>query len=155
MPGPISAGLLLYRRSPYGLEVLLGHPGGPLYENRDEGAWSIPKGKAEGNELLLEAAIREFEEETGFLVDGPFQELGAIVQKSGKTVHAWACEGSIDAKRAKSNLIRFEWPRKSGEFLVFPEIDRCEWFTIPIARTKINPAQAEFFERLEKQLSKN
>ena len=144
-----SAGLLLYRRSSGDLEVFLAHPGGPFWHNRDEGAWTIPKGVAEPGEDLLAAACREFGEETGVHPAGPFLELGSIRQKAGKLVHAWAWEGAADSDRVTSNTIRTEWPRGSGRFITFPEVDRCAWFDPATARKKINPAQAEFIDRLE------
>ena len=147
-----SAGLLFYRRPGGKLEVLLAHPGGPFWQNRDEGAWTIPKGVAEPGEALLAAACREFEEETGVRPVGPFLQLGSVRQKAGKLVHAWAWEGDADADRVTSNTMRTEWPRGSGRFLTFPEVDRCAWFDPAMARKKINPAQAEFIDRLELEL---
>ena len=144
-----SAGLLLYRRSQGELEVFLAHPGGPFWHNRDEGAWTIPKGVAEPGEDLLAAACREFEEETGVHPAGPFLQLGSIRQKAGKLVHAWAWEGEADPDRVTSNTMQTEWPRGSGRFITFPEVDRCAWFDPATARHKINPAQAEFIDRLE------
>ena len=147
-----SAGLLFYRRPGGKLEVFLAHPGGPFWQNRDEGAWTIPKGVAEPGEALLAAACREFEEETGVRPVGPFLQLGSVRQKAGKLVHAWAWEGDADADRVTSNTMRTEWPRGSGRFLTFPEVDRCAWFNPATARKKINPAQAEFIDRLELEL---
>jgi predicted NUDIX family NTP pyrophosphohydrolase len=147
-----SAGLLLFRRSGGRLEVFLAHPGGPFWAKRDQGAWSIPKGVVDEGEELLDAARREFEEETGIRLEGPFRPLGNVAQKSGKVVHAWACEGDADAKLIKSNEVKVEWPRGSGRWLTFPEIDRCAWFDLPTAREKINVAQVEFLERLEGEL---
>jgi predicted NUDIX family NTP pyrophosphohydrolase len=144
----VSAGLVLFRRTPSGLEVLLAHPGGPFWVNRDAGAWTIPKGIADEGEALLDAARREFSEETGILATGPFIPLGAIKQKSGKVVHAWAWEGDADAGATTSNSARTEWPRGSGTLVTFPEVDRCAWFDLRTAREKINPAQAELIERL-------
>lgn len=143
-----SAGLLLFRRVPAGLELFLAHPGGPFWHNRDAGAWTIPKGVAEEGEDTLAAACREFEEETGIRPVGPFLPLGSIRQKSGKVVHAWAWEGDADAGRVSSNSMRTEWPRASGRFITFPEVDRCAWFNPDAAREKINPAQAELIDRL-------
>jgi predicted NUDIX family NTP pyrophosphohydrolase len=148
-----SAGLLLYRRSSGRLELFLAHPGGPFWHNRDDGAWTIPKGMAEPGEDLLAAACREFEEETGLPPRGPFLPLGNIRQKAGKYVHAWAWEGDADASRVTSNTMRTEWPRGSGRMITFPEVDRCAWFDPHMAREKINPAQAEFIDRLERALS--
>jgi predicted NUDIX family NTP pyrophosphohydrolase len=148
----ISAGLLLFRRSGGRLEVFLAHPGGPFWAKRDQGAWSIPKGIVDEGEELLDAARREFEEETGIRLEGPFRPLGSVTQKSGKVVHAWACEGDADPKLIKSNEVKVDWPRGSGRWLTFPEIDRCAWFDMPTAREKINVAQVEFLERLEGEL---
>jgi predicted NUDIX family NTP pyrophosphohydrolase len=150
----ISAGLLMYRRHEEGLEVFLAHPGGPIWKNRDAGAWTIPKGLVDEGEAPLAAARREFEEETGFSPDGPFLELGAVRQKAGKTVHAWAVEGNVNSAEVKSNLAKMEFPRGSGNWLTFPEVDRCDWFSAELARTKINPAQAELIDRLERLLGR-
>lgn len=147
-----SAGLLLYRRSPGGLELFLAHPGGPFWKNRDLGAWTIPKGVPDAGEDLLAAACREFEEETGIRPQGPFIELGAVRQKAGKLVHAWAWEGNADPARVTSNSTKAEWPRGSGRWLTFPEIDRCGWFSPDVARRKLNPAQSELVDRLESAL---
>jgi predicted NUDIX family NTP pyrophosphohydrolase len=148
-----SAGLLLYRRTAHGLELFLAHPGGPFWKDRDAGAWTIPKGIAEPGEDLLAAACREFEEETGMHPTGPFVPLGVIRQKAGKLVHAWAWEGDADPAHVNSNTMKTEWPRGSGRWLTFPEVDRCAWFTPDEARLKINPAQAELIDRLESWLS--
>jgi predicted NUDIX family NTP pyrophosphohydrolase len=148
-----SAGLLLYRRSSGRLELFLAHPGGPFWHNRDDGAWTIPKGLAEPGEDLLAAACREFEEETGVRPVGPFLSLGSIRQKAGKVVHGWAWEGDADPAQVTSNTMRTEWPRGSGRLITFPEVDRCAWFDPMGARRKINPAQAEFIDRLEAALS--
>jgi predicted NUDIX family NTP pyrophosphohydrolase len=148
-----SAGLLLYRRLPDSIQLFLAHPGGPFWQNRDVGAWTIPKGVAEAGEDLLAAACREFEEETGVHPVGPFIPLGTIRQKAGKLVHGWAWEGEADAARVISNTMRTEWPRGSGRLITFPEVDRCAWFDPDTARQKINPAQAEFIDRLELALA--
>jgi predicted NUDIX family NTP pyrophosphohydrolase len=147
-----SAGLLLYRRTAAGLELFLAHPGGPFWRSRDAGAWTIPKGIAEPGEDLLAAACREFEEETGVHPTGPFVPLGVIRQKAGKLVHAWAWEGDADPANVTSNTMKTEWPRGSGRWLTFPEVDRCAWFTPDQARSKINPAQGELIDRLERTL---
>jgi predicted NUDIX family NTP pyrophosphohydrolase len=147
-----SAGLLLYRRAAAGLELFLAHPGGPFWRGRDAGAWTIPKGIAEPGEDLLAAACREFEEETGVRPTGPFVPLGVIRQKAGKLVHAWAWEGDADPANVRSNTMKTEWPRGSGRWLTFPEVDRCAWFTPDEARSKINPAQGELIDRLESTL---
>jgi predicted NUDIX family NTP pyrophosphohydrolase len=148
-----SAGLLLYRRTSGGLELFLAHPGGPFWHNRDAGAWTIPKGVAEANEDVLAAACREFEEETGVHPVGPFLPLGSIRQKAGKLVHAWAWEGDADPAAVISNLMTTEWPRGSGRYISFPEVDRCAWFDPTSARERINPAQAELIDRLEQVLA--
>lgn len=145
---PVSAGLLLFRRREGAVEVLLAHPGGPFWANRDAGAWTIPKGVVDEGEDVLDAARREFREETGFTPAGPFIPLGFIKQKAGKTVHAWAWEGDADPSALTSNETRSEWPRGSGRWITYPEVDRCEWLPIAEARTKLNPAQAELLDRL-------
>jgi predicted NUDIX family NTP pyrophosphohydrolase len=148
-----SAGLLLYRRTAAGLELFLAHPGGPFWKGRDAGAWTIPKGIAEPGEDLLTAACREFEEETGMHPTGPFVPLGVIRQKAGKLVHAWAWEGDADPARVTSNTMKTEWPRGSGRWLTFPEVDRCAWFRPDEARLKMNPAQTALIDRLESTLA--
>jgi len=148
----VSAGLLLFRRSGGRLEVFLAHPGGPFWRDRDQGAWTVPKGLLEEGEDELAAAVREFEEETAVRPEGPYLPLGSVRQKAGKLVHAWAWEGEADPRRVRSNLMRAEWPRGSGRWLSFPEVDRCEWFDASEARQKINPAQAELIDRLEAAL---
>lgn len=147
--GNISAGLLLFRRTNGTLEVLLAHPGGPFWAKRDEGAWTVPKGVINDGEDSLAAAQREFQEETGIIPQPPFTPLGSVRQRAGKTVHAWAWEGDADASAITSNTMNCEWPRGSGCYVTVPEIDRCEWFDPHTARRKINPAQAEFIDRLE------
>lgn len=142
-----SAGILVYRIREY-LEILLVHPGGPFWKNKDEGAWTIPKGLLEENEGFLETAKREFEEETGISISGNFIPLEPIKQKSGKIVHAWAIEHDIDTKIIKSNFFELEWPPKSGGIQQFPEIDRAEWYYIPIAKIKINEGQYKLIEQL-------
>ena len=144
----VSSGLLLFRRTPDGLEVFLAHPGGPFWARRDAGAWTIPKGLVDEGEDLLAAARREFHEETAISPSGPFVPLGSITQKAGKTVHAWAWEGDADPDMIVSNTTRIEWPRGSGKWETVPEVDRCAWFDLSAAREKINPAQAELLERL-------
>jgi predicted NUDIX family NTP pyrophosphohydrolase len=145
-----SAGILLYRKP--GPKVFLVHPGGPFWKNKDKGAWSIPKGEFTDDEPPLEAAVREFEEETGQPVSGSFHPLGLIRQKGGKQVEAWACEGDLDAETIVSNLVKIEWPYKSGKWQAFPEVDRAGWFTIEEAREKINPGQEPFLDRLTELL---
>lgn len=143
-----AAGILLYRRGRTGLEVLLAHPGGPLWARKDSGAWTLPKGQFTEGELPLDAAKREFEEEMGTAPSGDFQPLGAVKQKSGKVIHAWAAESDFDTATVKSNLFSMEWPPKSGRTGEFPEVDRAGWFSIEEARAKIIKGQAPFLERL-------
>ena len=145
----VSAGLVLFRRAEGGLEVFLAHPGGPFWQHRDLGAWTVPKGMINPGELPLDAARREFEEETGVVPVGPYHELGNVRQKGGKVVHAWAWEGDADPHAVTSNQTTIEWPRGSGRQLTFPEVDRCAWFSLDAARERILPAQREFLERLE------
>jgi predicted NUDIX family NTP pyrophosphohydrolase len=149
-----SAGLLLFRRGAGRLELFLAHPGGPFWQTRDDGAWTIPKGLAEEGEDPLAAACREFKEETGLSPEGPFIPLGSVRQKAGKVVHAWAWEGNADPAAIASNLVKTEWPRGSGRWLTFPEVDRCAWFDPRVAREKINSAQAALIDRLETELAR-
>ncbi len=151
--GP-SAGILLYRSTAAGLQVLLVHPGGPWWSRRDAGAWSIPKGECLVGEEPYLAARREFTEELGVAPpDGERLELGEIRQKGGKRVLAWALAGDLDASAITSNTFTLEWPPRSGQAREFPEVDRAEWFSVADARDKINPAQAELIERLQAGLS--
>ncbi|HUF46924.1 MAG TPA: NUDIX domain-containing protein [Vicinamibacterales bacterium] len=143
-----SAGLLLFRRTCGVLEVLLAHPGGPHWEGRHEGAWSLPKGGIDPGEDPLSTARREFTEETGFDAEPPFVPLGHVVQRGGKTVHAWAFEGQCDLAAFRSVTTHIEWPPRSGRQVEVPEIDRVAFFEIDEARRVINVAQAEFLERL-------
>jgi predicted NUDIX family NTP pyrophosphohydrolase len=146
----ISAGILLFRRQGPELEVLLGHPGGPYFDRRNEGVWTIPKGEVEPDENLLAVAEREFLEETGHPVPpGRRLELGSIVQRGGKTVHAWAVEGDLDVASAHSNLFEMEWPPGTGRVGFFPEIDRVAWLDPADARRLIKDAQAALIDRLE------
>ncbi|MEO5564305.1 MAG: NUDIX domain-containing protein [Chitinophagaceae bacterium] len=147
-----SAGILLYRFQKKKTEVFLVHPGGPFWKNKDAGAWTIPKGEFTGDEDPLEAAKREFEEETGTLLTGKFTELQPIKQKAGKTVYAWAIEGDIDPSKIKSNSFEIEWPPKSGKMTSFPEIDRADWFDLIKAKEKINISQVDIISQLEKIL---
>ena len=144
----VSAGILLYRLSTNGLEVFLVHPGGPFWAKRDLGSWSVPKGEIDGDEDLLEAAKREFHEETGARLEGDFVELAALRQPSGKVVHVWAVEGEIDASSIASNTFSIEWPPQSGETREFPEVDRAEWFTLAEARDKLLPGQRPLLDQL-------
>jgi len=143
-----SAGLLMFRVSSGALQVLLVHPGGPFWAKKDEGAWSIPKGELAGGEDPLAAARREFEEETGCRAQGPFIPLTPITQRGGKIVQAWAVEGDCDPAQLRSNLFSLKWPPKSGKRQQFPEVDRAEWFSVPVALRKINPAQRGFVSEL-------
>jgi predicted NUDIX family NTP pyrophosphohydrolase len=153
-----SAGILLYRldgSGPDGLEVLLAHPGGPYFERKDLGDWTIPKGEPDGAaESLEDVARREFAEETGTTLNpaAPTLELGSIVQKGGKVVHGWAVQGDLDPVAARSNEIEIEWPPRSGRRRLFPEIDRVAWFDPAEARRRIKPTQIPFIERLEEAL---
>lgn len=144
----ISAGLLLYRRTRSALEVLLVHPGGPFWRHKDLGAWTIPKGEVAEGEALLEAARREFHEETSFAIDWPAVPLGHVRLTSGKVVHAFAVEGDIDASCVRSNTFEIEWPRGSGRRRTYPEVDRAAWFDVPEARRRILPAQLPLIEHL-------
>ncbi len=146
-----SAGILLYK-SHKTLEVFLVHPGGPFWKNKDLGAWSIPKGEFTDEEKPLDAAIREFKEETGTKLSGDFIELTPIKQKSGKIVYAWAVKGDIDVSAIECNLIQIEWPPKTGKLISFPEVDKGDWFTAQAAKQKINPSQAALIDELIEKL---
>ena len=143
-----SAGILLYRSTDSEPEVFLVHPGGPFWKNKDEGAWTIPKGEFEDSEDPLRAAIREFKEETGFGIKGEFKALTPIHQKAGKIVYAWAIEGNIDAANIKSNFFEMEWPPRSGKKQSFPEVDKASWLSLTQARQKINSSQAALLDQL-------
>jgi predicted NUDIX family NTP pyrophosphohydrolase len=145
-----SAGLLMFREKGDVLEVLLVHPGGPYFRNKDDGFWTIPKGEVDEGEDPLSRAKMEFEEELGIPAPaGKLIELGWVKQKGGKTVHAWALEGDLqDHFKLLSNTFEMEWPPRSGKLERFPEIDRTVFFPIELARTKINPAQNVFLDRL-------
>jgi len=143
-----SAGILVFRRATAGLEVLLAHPGGPIFRHRDAAAWTIPKGEIEPDEPPLDAARRELREETGFTLPGPFLELGMVKLKSGKLVYAWATEGDCDLAAFESATFRMEWPPRSGKFEEFPELDRVAYFDLDTARTKLNEAQGLLIDRL-------
>jgi len=138
----------MYRLRDGIVEVFLVHPGGPIWAKKDLASWTIPKGEYPGDEDPLEAARREFEEETGFIAAGPFLPLGEIRQASGKIVIAWAMEGDCDPAKLVSNTCRIEWPPRSGKKLEIPEVDRGEWFSIAGARRKIFEAQIPFLDRL-------
>lgn len=147
-----SAGLLMYRHRSGALEVLLVHPGGPFWRKRDAGAWSIPKGELDEGEDPLAAACREFQEETGVEPEGPFLRLPTVRQKAGKVVHAWAFEGDWDPARLRSNTFRLEFPPGSGRIGEYPEVDRAEFFTLDVAKAKINAGQASLLEALARLL---
>lgn len=144
-----SAGILLYRKIDNDLQIFLVHPGGPFFKNKDEGSWSIPKGEFLDEEDALQAAKREFLEETGQTIDGDFVKLSPVKLKSGKKIFAWAVEGDINHETVLSNLFEIEWPPKSGKKVSFPEIDRAGWFEYQIAKVKVNAAQAALIEELE------
>jgi predicted NUDIX family NTP pyrophosphohydrolase len=144
-----SAGLLVYRKRAGELQVLLVHPGGPFWRNKDAGAWSIPKGEFIEGEEPLAAAKREFLEELGALVNDIFAELKPIKQRSGKTVYAWAVEADLDVSHITSNTFKVELPRGSGKFQEFPEVDRAQWFDLETAREKVNEAQCGFLDQLQ------
>jgi predicted NUDIX family NTP pyrophosphohydrolase len=143
-----SAGLLMYRRRDRGLEVFLVHPGGPFWAKKDLGAWSIPKGQYLDDEEPLAAAKREFEEETGFVPQASFVELGDLKQPSGKIVTAWAFEGDCDARKLRSNTFNMEWPPRSGREIEVPEVDRGCWYSIEEARSRLLNGQRAFLDRL-------
>jgi predicted NUDIX family NTP pyrophosphohydrolase len=145
----ISAGILMYRPGEAGIDVLLVHPGGPFWRNRDRGAWSIPKGELEDGEEPEAAARREFAEELGLQATGPLHSLGEVRQRGGKTVLAYALQGTLDAGSVRSNQIAIEWPPRSGRTIFVPEIDRAEWFALPLARQRILAGQSPFLDRLE------
>lgn len=147
-----SAGILMYRFREKRVEVFLVHPGGPFWKTKDQGAWSIPKGECTESEDSLDAARREFEEETGYPIEGPYIDLGVLRQSSRKEVHAWAVEGDGDPDRIVSNTFEMEWPPRSGEYKHFPEVDRAEWFSAAAAREKLHPGQVGFIDRLCQKL---
>ncbi len=148
----ISAGLLLYRLRDGQLEVFLVHPGGPFWAKKDLGAWSIPKGELAETEEPLAAAIREFQEETGFTIAGTFLPLPPRKQPGGKIVLAWMVKGDVDAGEIRSNTFSLEWPKGSGRRKEFSEVDRAEWFGIPEAKRRILAGQAGFLDDLCKRL---
>ena len=151
----ITAGILAYRFRNNEIEVFLVHPGGPFWQNKDEHAWSIPKGEPDPDEELLNTAQREFNEETGLTVQGRFQEMKPVRQSSDKIVHAWAVEAQLDPTNIKSNSFTAEWPPHSGKQQQFPEVDKAEWFPIAIAREKIHKGQIPLLEQLELMLKKS
>ena len=148
-----SAGLLVYRYKNNSVQVLVVHPGGPFWARKDLGAWSLPKGQYVEDEDPLAAARREFAEEIGQPVpDGRLTSLGDVKLKSGKTISAWAVQGDLDVSHIKSNTMLIEWPPRSGKQVEFPEVDRAQWFDVPTAMKRLHPLQAEFVQRLCKQL---
>jgi predicted NUDIX family NTP pyrophosphohydrolase len=149
----VSAGILAFRRKPR-LELLLAHPGGPYWYNKDDGAWSIPKGNVESGDLLS-CAKREFNEETGLVAAGPFITLKPLRQKSGKIVHAFALEADFDLDAFSSNMFEMEWPPRSGKHQSFPEIDRIAYFSLTTARRKLLPGQRPFIDELVERLREN
>jgi predicted NUDIX family NTP pyrophosphohydrolase len=148
-----SAGILLYRVASGCVEVFLVHPGGPFWAKKDDGAWSIPKGEFADGEEPLEAAKREFTEETSFPIEGIFKPLNPVTQSGGKTVYAWAVQGDIDAGAVRSNTFSMEWPKGSAKTKSFPEIDRADWFDLDTAKVKILKGQLGLLEQLSKGLS--
>jgi predicted NUDIX family NTP pyrophosphohydrolase len=149
----VSAGLLMYCIYDGMLQVLLAHPGGPFFKNKDEGTWTIPKGEVKPGEDLLEAAKREFNEETGLTPTGPFIALTPVRQKGGKLVHAWAFEGNCDPSAIVSNTFTLEWPPRSGRQTEFPEIDRADFFDVAAAKLKIKSGQEALIDELEEIVS--
>lgn len=150
----ISAGILLYRKTPKGIEVLLAHHGGPFWYGKDVGSWSIPKGTVEEGENLLDTAKREFLEETGHQASGKFILLKPSKMRSGKIVHAFALEGDLDPNQLKSNTLQLEWPPESGTIVTYPEIDKIQWFSITKAKAFIIKGQLKLLEELETKLLK-
>ena len=146
-----SAGLLLFREVSGCLEVLLVHPGGPYWSKKDEGAWSIPKGEFDDNESPLDAAKREFAEETGFMPEGEVFPLEPLRQPSGKLIYAWAMKHDLDPSILRSNTFSMEWPPKSGRLQEFPEVDRAAWFAVGEASHKILKGQAAFLVQLQER----
>lgn len=148
-----SAGILLYRNSGTETEFFLVHPGGPYFAKKNEGWWTIPKGELLTDELPLDCAIREFQEETGYTPLGPFTALEPIVQKGGKKVHCWSCKGDLNADTIQGNTFEIEWPPKSGKKKEFPEVDKAGWFTFEDAKVFINERQISLLEELNVQIS--
>jgi predicted NUDIX family NTP pyrophosphohydrolase len=144
----------MYRGAKLALEVLLVHPGGPFWRNKDDGAWSIPKGEIDAGENPEDVAQREFMEELGIAAPGPLRPLGEIRQRGGKRVHAFAMKGDLDTGIVASNTFEMEWPPRSGRTQTFPEVDRADWFTLPVARTKILEGQRPLLDRLQELVSR-
>lgn len=152
----LSAGILLYRREEEEVKVMLVHPGGPFWAKKDDGAWSVPKGEIDVDEDMLDAARREFAEETGSeLPAGELIDLGEVRISTGKIIHAWAMEHDFDVTTLKSNIFEMAWPPKSGQTQTFPEIDKAAWFAIAEAPAKLHTGQAVFVERLAERLGVN
>lgn len=143
----------MFRHADGRLQVLLAHPGGPFWRRKDEHAWTIPKGEYEEPESALDAAQREFVEETGFAVTPPLLPLGDIVQAGGKRISAWAFQGECDPAALRCNEFEMEWPPRSGQRRRFPEIDRVGWFSLQEARIKLLPAQCELLDRLQQAMA--
>lgn len=150
-----SAGILLYRFMGKELEVLLVHPGGPFFRNKDKGWWTVPKGEVMAGEQAFDTALREFKEETGYLPVGEFKVLKSVVQKGGKVVHCWAVPGDLDASAITCNTFTMEWPPKSGKVVEFPEVDQGRWFSLAEARIYMNEAQQSFLFELEGLLNQD
>ena len=148
-----SAGILIYRRAADAILVLLVHPGGPFWSTRDLGAWSIPKGEYDPDEEPEVAARREFAEEMGLEAEGQLKPLGELRQRGGKLVTAFALEGDFDVGSLQSNVFEMEWPPRSGRMQSFPEVDKADWFTLPVARQKVISGQRPFLDRLERVLT--
>jgi predicted NUDIX family NTP pyrophosphohydrolase len=144
-----SAGILLYKITNSGLALFLVHPGGPFFNNKDAGSWGIPKGEITEGEDALEAAIREFKEETGFVVTGEYIPLDPVKLKSGKIVYCWALTADVDPDKLISNTFEIQWPPSSGKMQSYPEVDQGRWFTVDEAQVKINPAQFSFVKQLQ------
>lgn len=149
-----SAGVLIYRWRAGKIEVLLVHPGGPFWRNRDVAAWSIPKGEFDPDEDALEAARRELAEETGLRVEGSLTPLTPRRQAGGKVIHVWAAEHDVDIPAIRSNTFSMEWPPRSGRMQEFPEVDRADWFPLDLAREKIHKGQTDFLDELEERLTR-
>lgn len=158
----VSAGILLYRERKNKLEILLVHPGGPFWKDKDIGVWSIPKGEVKDGESILEAAKREFSEETGIILKTKqnkrtqkFIFLGSVTQKNGKVVYAWAlrCQDPCNIERIKSNLVKMEFPPNSSKYIEFPEVDKAKFFTLEEASRKIVPSQIKFLEQIKQVAS--
>jgi predicted NUDIX family NTP pyrophosphohydrolase len=143
-----SAGIVVWRRRGDGIEIFLVHPGGPFWAKKDRQGWSIPKGEVDAGEANLAAALREFKEETGQEIAGDFIALPTLTPKGGKTLHAWAVEGEVDAERIVSNEFALEWPPRSGNTKMFPEVDRAAWFALEAARERLHAGQVPLVDAL-------